>query len=198
MLPRPSPTWISGVVLHSTSRDAMIFENACAEPVRGARQAADQLSGIERAAGNLVHHAQRAGILPANGECAGPRCRRCARFPTRRRARVAVRLASFFRIFSSPARTSPKPGRSPAAVSARAMPPVRPLAPAPMRPASRTTTDFSGASRRSHAAAARPVKPRADDGEVRSSGKRRGSEGENRLSREEFPRCSWFIVEVAS
>ena len=63
------------------------------------------------------------------------------------------------RIFGKPASTSPRPGLSPAAVSPRTMPPVRPLAPWPMRPASKTATDKLGSRRRSQAAAARPVKP---------------------------------------
>src|ERR1700675_4334945 len=63
------------------------------------------------------------------------------------------------RIFLYPDKTSPSPGRFPAADSARAMPPVWPLAPEPKVSASRRATDFSGASRLSHAAAASPVKP---------------------------------------
>ena len=42
----------------------------------------------------------------------------------------------------SPPSTSSRPERSSAAAPSRAMPPVRPLAPRPIRPASSTTTDF--------------------------------------------------------
>ena len=146
--------------------DAGIFDDDRAELFRRARQAFDHFSGIERAAGNFVHHAQRAGVVPLDiGEFARPLLARDfpragqARVRTLGERNVRTRARARREFCVSPARTSPKPGRSPAADSASTIPPVRPLAPAPMRPASSTTTDFSGASRRSHAAAARPVNP---------------------------------------
>jgi hypothetical protein len=44
----------------------MMLANLSAESMRSARQAADQFSGIERAAGNFLHHSQHAGIVPAD------------------------------------------------------------------------------------------------------------------------------------
>src|SRR5215469_3515047 len=58
-----------------------------------------------------------------------------------------------------PARTSPSPGRSPAAVSAKATPPVWPLEPSPSAPASNKATDLERSRVLSDAAAAKPVKP---------------------------------------
>lgn len=59
----------------------------------------------------------------------------------------------------NPASTSPRPGSAPAAVSARAIPPVCPLEPAPMRLDSKRATLLPGAKCESQAAAAKPVKP---------------------------------------
>ena len=46
--------------------DAMIFVDVRAAALGGARQASDELAGIERAAGDLVHHSQGAGIIPSD------------------------------------------------------------------------------------------------------------------------------------
>src|SRR5215469_553746 len=77
------------------------------------------------------------------------------------------------RIFLYPASTSPSPGSGPAAVSASASPPVRPLAPSPSEDDSNTRTDFFGASLRSHAAVASPVKPAPTMAKSTCSGKGR-------------------------
>src|ERR1700688_1428632 len=79
------------------------------------------------------------------------------------------------RIFWYPDKTSPSPGRFPAADSARAIPPVWPLAPQPQVSASRRATEFSGASRLSHAAAARPVNPPPTTAKSTVSGRGWGS-----------------------
>src|SRR5271163_2855080 len=63
------------------------------------------------------------------------------------------------RIFWYPASTSPRPGRSPTALSANATPPVRPLEPWPIDPASKSATLFGGSRCFNQAAAARPEKP---------------------------------------
>src|SRR5580700_471109 len=75
----------------------------------------------------------------------------------------------------NPPKTSPSPGRSPAELSPRTMPPVFPLAPAPICSASNTPTLFSGASLRNQAAAARPVKPPPTTAKSTCSGSERGS-----------------------
>ena len=75
----------------------------------------------------------------------------------------------------NPPRTSPRPGRSPAELSPSTMPPVFPLAPPPICSASKTPTLLSGASLRSQAAAARPVKPPPTTAKSTCSGSNRGS-----------------------
>src|SRR5712671_3042478 len=79
-------------------------------------------------------------------------------------------------MLDSPASTSPRPGNSPAAVSARAIPPVCPLEPAPMRLDSKRATRFLGSKWRSQAAAAKPVKPPPTMAKSTASGIGIGSE----------------------
>ncbi len=45
---------------------AVIFVNLRAEALGGAGQAGDEFAGIERAAGDFVYDAQRAGIIPGD------------------------------------------------------------------------------------------------------------------------------------
>jgi len=54
----------------------------------------------------------------------------------------------------------------PAAVSASAIPPVRPLAPSPSEADSNTRTERLGASLRNQAAVERPEKAAANNGEI--------------------------------
>src|ERR1700704_383611 len=63
------------------------------------------------------------------------------------------------RISAKPSSTSPRPGKSPAADSASAIPPVYPLEPAPTQSASNTTVVLSGCICLSLAAADKPLKP---------------------------------------
>ena len=136
---------------------AAIFENQRTGAHRGAGEACDHFARVERAAGNF---SSRRCKVPESSQAMGESARPCWRAISQ--APPSERSHSHFeraRIFGKPASTSPRPGLSPAAVSPRTMPPVRPLAPWPMRPASKTATDNLGSRRRSQAAAARPVKP---------------------------------------
>src|ERR1700681_1495412 len=63
------------------------------------------------------------------------------------------------RISAKPSSTSPRPGKSPAADSARVIPPVCPLEPAPTQSASNTAVVLSGCTCLSLAAADKPLKP---------------------------------------
>ena len=86
------------------------------------------------------------------GESLRPPLRPISQAPRRSRSQSTPSSAI---VPPKPPKTSPSPGRSPAELSARTIPPVLPLAPAPICSASNRLTRFSGAKRRSQAAAAR-------------------------------------------
>ena len=73
--------------------------------------------------------------------------------------RKSQRISKSRKISSNPNNTSPSSGKSPPAVSASVIPPVRPLAPAPILSASTNTIFFPGAMRPSQAAADNPLNP---------------------------------------
>src|ERR1700686_1982735 len=80
------------------------------------------------------------------------------------------------RISAKPSSTSPRPGKSPAADSARVIPPVCPLEPAPTQSASNTAVVLSGSSCLSLAAADKPLKPPPTMAKSTSDGKARAAE----------------------
>src|SRR6266403_2047111 len=112
------------------------------------RQTGDHFARVHRAARNEADDFQLTGIARAE--------RRSSQTPGSV-SRESMRRAR--RVFLYPASTSPSPGSLPAAVSANAMPPVRPRAPSPSVADSSTRTDRAGASRRNQAAAVSPEKP---------------------------------------
>src|ERR1700686_1347883 len=80
------------------------------------------------------------------------------------------------RISAKPSSTSPRPGKSPAADSARVIPPVCPLEPAPTQSASNTAVVLSGCPCLSLAAADKPLKPPPTMAKSTSDGKARAAE----------------------
>ncbi len=56
----------TGVAIPRDVGDAMVFVNLCAEALCGAAQAGDKLSGIDRAARNVLCNPQRAGVVPGD------------------------------------------------------------------------------------------------------------------------------------
>src|ERR1700688_3195392 len=80
------------------------------------------------------------------------------------------------RISAKPSSTSPRPGKSPAADSARVIPPVCPLEPAPTQSASNTALVLSGCTCLSLAAADKPLKPPPTMAKSTSDGKARAVE----------------------
>src|SRR5580704_4906012 len=82
-------------------------------------------------------------------------------------------------ISTKPSSTSPRPGKSPAADSARVIPPVYPLEPAPTQSASNTTVALSGCTCLSLAAADRPLKPPPTMAKSTSDGKARAVESKS-------------------
>src|SRR6202047_1978190 len=79
-------------------------------------------------------------------------------------------------ISGKPSSTSPKPGQSPAADSARVTPAVCPLEPAPTQSASNTAVVLSGWTCVSLAAADKPLKPAPTMAKSTSDGKARAEE----------------------
>src|ERR1700730_1198551 len=79
-------------------------------------------------------------------------------------------------ISANPLRTPPRPGKSPAADSARVIPPVCPLEPAPTQSASNTAVVLSGFTCLSLAAADKPLKPPPTMAKSTSDGNARAEE----------------------
>ena len=128
-----------GTVFHVT-RDTGVLDYVHTEKDRRVSQPSDEFGGMKRAAGNIIYDAQIARILPSYRGIRAPPLRPTSHAPLNwssqnSASRLPEASPNFSKIFLTPARTSPSPGRSPAADSASAIPPVRPLAPAPIRPA---------------------------------------------------------------